>query len=314
MHSIRTARRARGLTITQLALLSGIPARALGAAEYGGDPLQPQALLRVAIALQMAPSQLGYLPQQPASQASQNPPLPWRPAAAAIVTAAAIAASWSLSMPAVLPAAVLPASRMGGFVYPPAVDVQGAPTAIPAPGATPLPAPTSAPIAPAIPLAASSLLLTTSTVPDGMPHSCPLLAAPDRVLITQSYGTGTHAPASLVGAIDLAIDADGDGIAEPDATNNLVVLATHSGQARVWLDSWPGGNVVRIIDTASGWSTVYAHLAAVAISDGQQIVVGKPIGRVGTSGMSSGPHLHYELWKLDENRDPTNTAPCWRSE
>jgi murein DD-endopeptidase MepM/ murein hydrolase activator NlpD len=130
------------------------------------------------------------------------------------------------------------------------------------------------------------------------------------VVTTQGYSVGTHAPASIWGAVDLAIDADGDGNAEPDSTRNLPILATHSGVAQVTLDSWPGGNFVRVVDEQAGWSSAYAHLDAVFVTEGQAIPAGTTIGAVGSTGMTSGPHLHYEVWHGAENVDPSGLVGC----
>ena len=49
-----------------------------------------------------------------------------------------------------------------------------------------------------------------------------------------------------------------------------------------------------IINHSGGWSTVYAHLQSVNVSKNQSVALGKVIGKVGSTGGSSGPHLHYE--------------------
>jgi len=128
--------------------------------------------------------------------------------------------------------------------------------------------------------------------------------------MTQGYGVGTHEPASVWGAVDLAIDGDGDGNAEPGMTQGLPIFATHGGVAHVWLDSWPGGNFVRVIDEQAGWATAYAHLDVVSVAEGQAIPAGTIIGTVGSTGMTSGPHLHYEVWHGDENVDPSGLIGC----
>lgn len=48
------------------------------------------------------------------------------------------------------------------------------------------------------------------------PHGNPLRAA--NTVITQGYGIGTHAPVEVWGALDLALDGDGDGEADPEST------------------------------------------------------------------------------------------------
>ena len=50
------------------------------------------------------------------------------------------------------------------------------------------------------------------------------------------------------------------------------------------------------IQHANGIITRYGHLSAFAVSNGQRVTRGEVIGYVGTSGRSTGPHLHYEVW------------------
>ncbi len=50
-----------------------------------------------------------------------------------------------------------------------------------------------------------------------------------------------------------------------------------------------------VIDHGYGVKTVYGHLSGFAVTDGQQVTRGQVIGYVGTSGRSTGPHLHYEV-------------------
>lgn len=53
-----------------------------------------------------------------------------------------------------------------------------------------------------------------------------------------------------------------------------------------------------------GYSTVYAHLAKILVKKGQEVKKGEVIGRVGSSGRSTGPHLHFEVWKGGEAVNP----------
>jgi murein DD-endopeptidase MepM/ murein hydrolase activator NlpD len=50
-----------------------------------------------------------------------------------------------------------------------------------------------------------------------------------------------------------------------------------------------------LLDHGSGWSTLYAHLDRVAVRKGQRVAQGEILGWSGTSGISTGPHLHLEL-------------------
>jgi murein DD-endopeptidase MepM/ murein hydrolase activator NlpD len=306
MQILRDARRARGLTIVALAQKSRLPARTLGMLEQGALDLDPTLAAQLAQALEIPISVL--LDPQPLPGARA---LPWRVAALSVL-AVAIGLTWSLvlSLSSAPATPARAAARRQTDLYisafmPPAQLIL--PTATHAPGgatATPQLGPTAT--------RAANLAAAPTPPADGAPRACPLLADPQRVVITQGYGEGTHVPINVAGAIDLAIDSDGDGAAEPGATSGIVVLASHSGKARVWLGSWPGGNVVRVIDEQSGWNTLYAHLDQVAVTDGQPITVGMPLGTVGSTGMSTGPHLHYEIWHFGENKDPTDMAPCWR--
>ena len=55
---------------------------------------------------------------------------------------------------------------------------------------------------------------------------------------------------------------------------------------------------------AFGFSTVYAHLGTIEVFGGKKVKKGDCIGTVGISGMTSGPHVHYEIWYRGKPVDP----------
>lgn len=133
------------------------------------------------------------------------------------------------------------------------------------------------------------------------PGQCPIVPDRGEVIVTQGYGIGTHAPANVWGALDLVV-AEGTTAGTP-------VVATHAGAVTVTLNSWPGGNFVSI-RSESGWRTAYAHLETVAVQSGEYVAAGAVIGTVGSTGQTSGPHLHYETWQGGVNVDPSPHLFC----
>jgi murein DD-endopeptidase MepM/ murein hydrolase activator NlpD len=78
-----------------------------------------------------------------------------------------------------------------------------------------------------------------------------------------------------------------------------------SADGRVTAAGWNGG-YGRVVDInhGNGLSTRYAHLSAIEVRLGQSVKAGQVIGRIGSSGRSTGPHLHYETRIRGEAVDP----------
>ena len=63
------------------------------------------------------------------------------------------------------------------------------------------------------------------------------------------------------------------------------------------------GNTIEI-DHGGGFKTRYAHLQAIAVTVGQRVALGQRIGAMGSTGRSTGPHLHYEIWVDGKPQNP----------
>ncbi|MEO7912776.1 MAG: peptidoglycan DD-metalloendopeptidase family protein [Roseiflexaceae bacterium] len=318
MTNIRALRLSHGLSLIELALLCDIPARTLAEIEYGLQRLDYESRMRLARVFDLPPEHLraGSAPPQVVRKAT------WHQRA---VPALAVALAGALLLSDSLLNQLPPLSAAANTRRPPAVTQPLAASSdtprLAARQRTDLLAiPTILPAAlPATPITANQPRMPSQPVPtlaprfalaeDG-PHGCPLTATTGSVVLTQGHDAGTHAPASIWGAVDLAIDGDDDGTAEPGTTQGVPIFATHAGVAHVTLGSWPGGNFVRVVDEQTGWSTAYAHLDAVFVIQGQAIPAGETLGTVGSTGMTSGPHLHYEVWHGDENVDPSGLIGC----
>jgi murein DD-endopeptidase MepM/ murein hydrolase activator NlpD len=73
----------------------------------------------------------------------------------------------------------------------------------------------------------------------------------------------------------------------------------------VTIAGWNGGYGKMVeVDHGNGFATRYAHLSAIDVEVGQAIRIGQPVGRVGSTGRSTGPHLHYETRVDGDPVDP----------
>jgi murein DD-endopeptidase MepM/ murein hydrolase activator NlpD len=91
-------------------------------------------------------------------------------------------------------------------------------------------------------------------------------------------------------------------IAAPTGTT-----VTAAAAGTVIMAQWYGGygNYI-LIDHGGGFSTGYGHLSAIYVSNGQSVARGQAIGAVGSTGESTGPHLHFEV---RINGKPVDPAP-----
>ncbi len=144
----------------------------------------------------------------------------------------------------------------------------------------PPPRPTAAPKAAAQPAATSSgarLMIPAGApaVPVDAPAQPGRFIWPTQGIITQGYG-------KWHGAIDIA--------------NRLGTPVVAADAGTVTFAGWSGGlgNAIQI-DHGDGFATTYAHLDSISVQVGQVVAKGDEIGRMGTTGHSTGPHLHLIL-------------------
>lgn len=116
---------------------------------------------------------------------------------------------------------------------------------------------------------------------------------------TSSYGTRIH-PISGVRKTHYGIDiANSTGTPAVSAADGIV---SYAGPFSTY------GNVVMVTHSIDGqtFTSLYAHLSRISVSVGQSVSKGQQIGAIGTTGNSTGPHLHFEIhvgnWEgMDKN-------------
>lgn len=81
------------------------------------------------------------------------------------------------------------------------------------------------------------------------------------------------------------------------------VKATRSGTVTEVRKSDTLGNLVKF-ETKDGFVIMYAHLEKALVNKGQQIKKGETVALSGDTGLVTGPHLHYSVWKSDMLIDP----------
>jgi murein DD-endopeptidase MepM/ murein hydrolase activator NlpD len=86
------------------------------------------------------------------------------------------------------------------------------------------------------------------------------------------------------------------------------VIAAASGTVTIACAQNGYGNVV-YIDHGNGLTTRYGHLSQIDVTVGQAITRGETLGRVGSTGRSTGPHLHYEVRINNQPVNPRQYLP-----
>ena len=98
---------------------------------------------------------------------------------------------------------------------------------------------------------------------------------------------------------------NGVDLAAPVGTE---VYAARDGKVREAGYSETFGNYV-LLAHEGGYLTLYGHLSALTVGLNQSVTSGMIIGRVGSTGRSTGPHLHFEIRRGDSLQDPSQLMP-----
>ena len=116
--------------------------------------------------------------------------------------------------------------------------------------------------------------------------SCTYLTSRFGLRVHPIYGTTKSHTGVDIGAESGATIVAADG-------GTVVLAGVNSGY----------GNCV-MIDHGNGYKTLYGHMSSIAVTNGQTVSQGDTVGYVGSTGVSTGPHCHYEVWKDGARIDP----------
>ena len=112
--------------------------------------------------------------------------------------------------------------------------------------------------------------------------------------MTCAYGPRTH-PIYGYNGFHYGVDLG--------SSMNTAIYATKSGT--VTASSYGNANGYYVtINHGDGYSSLYAHMVSNEVSVGDYVTQGQVIGHVGTSGWSTGPHLHFEIYLNGSNVNP----------
>jgi murein DD-endopeptidase MepM/ murein hydrolase activator NlpD len=129
-------------------------------------------------------------------------------------------------------------------------------------------------------------LKSVLSIPLGLPHYGP---------VSSEYGYRKNPFGGYIGEFHPGIDIKGSPGDNVYATAEGIVIS----------NDWYGGygNAV-VIDHGNGLRTLYGHLSGVNVVPGQRVKTGDTVGFLGSTGRSTGPHVHYEIRKDGVDIDP----------
>ncbi len=127
--------------------------------------------------------------------------------------------------------------------------------------------------------------------------------APGFNKITSPFGYRWH-PVSGGWKLHGGTDIGGSGISNSPAraaAAGKVIVATYNGSYGYYVMVYHGE-----ADNGSEYATLYAHMWSYCVKVGDYVTAGQKLGNIGSTGSSTGPHLHFEIRKDGERVDPMN--------
>lgn len=116
------------------------------------------------------------------------------------------------------------------------------------------------------------------------------------------------AGSQTVSGFDYNPDTNHPGIDIDGSSGDPVFAADNGVIVYAGWNNWGYGNVL-VINHGNGWQTLYAHLNAIYVGCGDSVYQGSAIGAIGSTGNSTGPHLHFEMMYNGVKVNPWNYLP-----
>ena len=129
------------------------------------------------------------------------------------------------------------------------------------------------------------------------PDAMPAFRNPTEGKISSVFGGRVHPVTGADGNFHTGIDIAG-------VMNQTVISAAEGKVIKTGEDSANGKYV--IIEHTGGYTTAYAHLNKICVTDGEYVDNNTKIGQMGESGIATGVHLHFEIKKNGERLNPEN--------
>jgi murein DD-endopeptidase MepM/ murein hydrolase activator NlpD len=147
---------------------------------------------------------------------------------------------------------------------------------------------------------ANTLSASFATVSTTLSRNNERMSATPSIMPTTGWLSSEFSRARFHPILHLARPHEGIDLAAP---YGAPVVAPAAGRV-MRISHQTGYGLVLEIEHGNGIETKYAHLSKVVVQEGQQVVRGQPIAAVGNSGLSTGPHLHYEVHVNGKVVDP----------